>query len=247
MSICSTIKENAWVAAGSLIGLTLGGVSTFIHTGSIFGKRHGYYIGEQNLLGGFTGLIRINNFREGQLQQAIHGASLQLINPVLPCIYLVPLFACAVWNILNPQEADSRGWRHLSKDIILPAMCSMLVSHWGFAVREYVFDHSNRNIFSVLSVSGHVIHQMAQNVYVMEGLQGLRETGTPFQKKIFTIFHAIVAITDGIWMFNTAANHHSVADVIAGLACTGLAYTGVEGVKLLFKQAEQYFLQAPLS
>jgi len=161
-----------------------------------------------------------------------------VISPFYPLIYLAPLFACAVWNTANQKKSSDKtiaslGWQHLSKDVLIPGIYSALVTGGGFVAREYIFGHSNRQ---ALDASGHVICQIAQNICVMKSLQALEETGTSLQKKTFIMLIAALAVTDGIWMYNTAANCHSVADVIAGLACSVIAYAGIESGKIILNK-----------
>lgn len=104
----------------------------------------------------------------------------------------------------------------------------------GFVAREFV--RNNDHLFpSQLDTSGHVIYQLAQNLLVMKSFQSLKETGKPWQDKTFSLLHNAVAVTDGIWMFNTAANCHSVADVIAATACCVTTLAGIEGTKFVLR------------
>jgi hypothetical protein len=232
--------SHLWVTAGTLTGLILGGSANLIATGSIFEKDKRRC--ENNPFGGITPLIAINALRESQLELAREDDLLIPIHPVLPFIYLVPLFAFAIWNTIPEKNSISekgwkkvasvanRGWKQLSKNVIIPAAYSSIMAIGGLLVREYVFNHSNNQ---VLDISGHVILQIAQNLCVMKSLQGLEETGSLLQARTIKIFHAAVAITDGVWMFNTSANCHSVADAVVGLACNCLTYFGIETCKLL--------------
>ena len=238
------MKKHAWIAAGSLTGLVVGGVINVIKTGSIFGNDKRACVNNQ--FGGFHIFGKINSFRENQLSESRAKLvdmviPLNLINPLLPFIYLAPMFTYAIWNTVT-QKKDAEKWmkkifiqgcEHLYKDVVIPGMYATFLSVGGMVAREYIFDPLNQQ---KLDVSGHVILQIAQNLCAMKALQALKETGTSLQKKTFIMLNIAVAVTDGIWMYNTAAHCHSVADVIAGLACSAVAYAGIESGKIILSK-----------
>ncbi|MBU6447045.1 MAG: hypothetical protein KGQ49_06575 [Verrucomicrobia bacterium] len=86
-----------------------------------------------------------------------------------------------------------------------------------------------------VDTSGHVLIQMGYHIYNMKYLQALGKTGTPTQIKTLMAVHACWAATDAVWMFNTSAFCHSVADVVAAVACTSVVFAGVVACECLCK------------
>jgi hypothetical protein len=225
-SSSSSLSDHLWTLSGSATGLAIGGAYNLIATASVFGKDT--YACKVNPFGDFSVLSDINDFREHQGR-----TSIPLIFPICPLIYAAPLLLCSTWNTVAQSERCSKifsqTWKHMTKDVVLPIGYNILTAMGGFMAREGIIHY--RHVIPQLDTSGHVILQIAQNIFVLKSFQALKDTGTPFQQKTFAILHCAVAVTDGIWMFNTAANCHSVADVVAGVVCTSSAFAGIEGVK----------------
>jgi len=230
MNFCSQLKENIWIGAGSLIGLTLGSTYNLMNTGSFFGRDANIC---KNPFGSLNPLLVINNFRENEYLVTRKEHSLGLINPLCPLIYLVPIFANAVLDTAIQKKSFKESFETIIsqaiKIVATPIFYSMSMAAVGLIAKGLM--SASLNIFSnsALDTAGHVIFQMIQHLCILKALQGY-ETSS-LQKKMFTILHVSVAVTDGIWMFNTASGCHSVADVIAGIACIALAYEVTEYVK----------------
>lgn len=236
--ITSFLKEYSWVAAGSLIGFTLGVASNLIQRGSIFEKD--FYKCRNYPFGGFIPFIKINDLRENRLKMLGDEAFLILMNPYCPLIHLFPQFVCAIWNAVmkkthsknDVKTIASRGCEYLFKNVMIPSVHSILLCAGSRTLRDMFDRHGTPK----LDTSGHLIVQIAHNFFIMKSLKGLAETGTHLQNKTFTRLYVIFAVTDAIWVFNTVSNCHAVVDAIAALACSSIAYVGIESCKFLLNK-----------
>lgn len=240
--ITSPFKDYRWVTAGSIGGIITGTAVNLLRGGSIFKS------GIENCLSNSEGIepfTSINRFREHHFR-SMPAISTRWTLPFPVSVYMIPLIGFTLWNTIPAKDSAEwdiksfakRGWHQVSNNIIYPLASNemeILLSQLIRDVSSLIL--CSLNLDNYIDISGHVVSQVSLTIFGINSLAAIAKTGTSNQKKLYSIMLGIVAVTDGIFMHFTAANCHSVADVVSGVAVVGLAHLGIQASKaLLYKR-----------
>lgn len=217
MSANNIIKDYGWVGLGSLCGLLAGSVSNLLQTKSII-KRPEKPIGFGSPE--YCKRNKINTFRERGMMGGL--------TPGFNAMALVPVAGCVAWNILAggfrnlPTRICSETYSHLISPV-LTTVSSLLIGKGIRSIWEKNFPKS-----SGLDISGHAIVQTACTIQMMHTLKSFADHGHSIQQAAIGSLVGAFSITDAVFMYNTVAYTHSIADVVAGIALPILGYLGVQ-------------------
>lgn len=222
--------NQSWVATGVVGGTILGGIANVWKTGSLFSKDPAGCLDPFN---GFQPLAVINQVRNQALMPfAGYSATDVLFNRFFPMVYIAPVIGFNLWNLMRDrnqvhsknQSFISNEWERVSRSVFYPLLDNISLIGLSNLTRRFYKKIGSPEV----DTSGHVMVQGGLTIFAMNMLSKVSETGTESQKKLFTIICAIVACTDGIFMYNTTASCHSIADVVAGVAVVAVGYLGVQ-------------------
>lgn len=222
----SSLKDYLWVFMGSMVGLAAGCLSNYLQREALFGKDSidcKYHAFDNNQV-----LTGINAMRE---------------RPEITFIYYLAICAisisCHPIRTIGQQLFNRHAWssvrdfgdhaKHVFKSMV-PSIKTLCIS----AQTVYLV-RSSRQQLQILAdeprwdISGHATAQISLNYLTFKALRTIAQTdASPLIKKILEVATAAIVITDAVWMYNTAANCHSIADVIGSLACATVAIAGAE-------------------
>ncbi|MBS0629484.1 MAG: hypothetical protein JSS30_04580 [Verrucomicrobia bacterium] len=217
-------RNNILIGGGSLAGLTAGAAVNYLRSGSLFSSNPADCALPFN---GNTQLQTVNSIRQKL------SASPYFFFPLLPLIHTVPMAFFALWNTIRPTHSDrpllSRGWENLTKLVLNPILHQNLLY---FGIFSIVSLYSKLNKWVAPNV---VLHSM-NLLYAYKSQEGLQTVGRPAQKKIYTLLNLAIAVTDAVWLYNTAANCHSVSEVVSGIALAAAGIFALETTKGLLNQ-----------
>lgn len=236
MNIVTPFQNHGWAAAGAIGGIIAGAAANLWKSGSLFENDLRTC---RNPFNGFDPFILINNFRESDLKFINHNPLAPTpFNWIYPTVHIVPMLGYSIWNIYKQktdekgsQSFAERGWSQISKNVMYPALHTTLLTIPSLIIRALFLSRT-----MTIDVSGHAIVQGALTIHAINSLQAIAETGTSNQKKLHSIICAIVALSDAIWMYNTTASCHSVADVACGIVNVSLVHFGIQASKALINK-----------
>ncbi|MCX6988513.1 MAG: hypothetical protein NTZ52_03275 [Chlamydiae bacterium] len=186
---------------------------------------------------GFTPFAIINAFRENDFQSMRREGVQGFIKPtpfniIYPLIHVLPSLSFLLWNSVKEKKDNETNLQSLKKlfykltsNLIYPSFHSASLFFTSLLVSEYTEPHFRKlNI----DMSGHAWYQISLTIHAINSLKGVHEHGTIKQRKIYALLNTAVAITDAVWAYNTAANCHSVADIVSGAGLVCLSHFGLQ-------------------
>jgi hypothetical protein len=231
-SIQGSLKEDGgqlWVAAGAVAGIVAGAASNIARTGSLLG-----YTGTCSSWSHQEGLLQeLNWLREHDLKSR----EFPLFTPGFTPFLLVPSVICSIWNTLKPgRHAGSKGkgllerlWSQLSSNVLYPSVHSFTTVGGTLFLRFCLWNRQFKKLG--VDVSGHAAIQTAMSLNIAQTIQAIGQQGTGMQKRGFSLLASAIAVTDAVWMYNTTANCHSVADVVSAVALVAIVHISLLGVE----------------
>lgn len=228
-----------WAFAGTLCGIISGSLYNISRTHSLFKRDY-----TSCFLEPFNGnvlLEKINWWREKDFLSFRDNGAVVTMGTHLPLVYLVPLFGFAISNIITDVRTSGckakalakLSFKHLTANVLTPLGYHIACGLVGMHIKRnivYPLDSGSN-----LDTSGHVIMQMATCILAMKALSGLKQSGSAWQQKSFSLLNLAFSVTDMVWMFNCASHCHTVAGVMAGVFSASLPLASIELMKMSVK------------
>ncbi|HRD55443.1 MAG TPA: hypothetical protein PLC42_03500 [Parachlamydiaceae bacterium] len=243
-SCYESFKNYGWVFSGVAVGATFGSLSTCLKTGSFFIRdfyqqfnfiqkdpllfrvRYQNPIIEKSVKIIISKTSKINQLREKEFQ-FFRNRYIDLIS----IFHLIPPVVLVIQNYVrcikeDVEKPDNKKVKKLAKKvfktIIFPFFKTVVLLVLALFIRlrtdRYFRDRR-------IEPSGHMMAQCINAFASFYYLKAINDEGTPLEKKNFSIYFAVVSMTDAIWTLPTAAKYHSAADIITGAGYVGIAAT----------------------
>ena len=197
------------VAGGSIVGLTAGIISNLVNRSwdeggvplpACFRFTHIPVFGP------------INDWRDSQ--------------NMLPLLEPTAFSIVAIWNAVKKDDAApslnmAGKIRSNLRQTVFPFLQALSTQFLVGTIRGQI-GNAVWNAAKI-DIAGHVCQQVVDLIQRLSLFQGLSKQGTSLQIRVAFVALAALSLTEIPWMFNTASNCHSVADVISGGAIALLA------------------------
>lgn len=219
------VNNDLWAGAGLCIGYACGMAVNVWNNRAIFHQNNDRF----KSLGIFDSL---NRMREKEFHDKLAYPNLSLFSPLIPAEHLIPMYVFTAWNIgtfvISPGQTFKTvsifALRQVIENIVFPNILSVGVIQGGFYIRSC---SKGKCVNANVDVSGHAIAQSALVIRAIYGLQALSAVGTAMQVRSYSIIVGLISVTDSVWGYHTAANCHSVADMVTGVACAAIPFMGI--------------------
>lgn len=245
MNSINLITDCGWSIAGTVGGLFAGSAANLLKSGSLFTHDNTACAAPFDRL---FPLDIINNLRESDYK-TIKSRGVMTPTPfnlLYPGIHVAASLGCIVLNTIGEVRSGKDNLVDLGKKIggrvatgvIYPTLHSSMLFLGSILAKIYI-----RPILAQygIDVSGHAWYQISLAIHSANCLQEVLVNGTPKQKKAYLALVGAVAMSDAVWSYNSAANCHSVADIVSGVALVTLAHVGLSVTENLISRELKSF------
>lgn len=240
MNIVQQFKNYGWVAAGSISGIIAGATVNLLESRLLLGEKSASH----NFINDCGAFSAINRLRESDL--SFLRKCLFFPTPFswfYPAVHVVPMLGYSIYNMCTKKAGDEKEqeidlfpkkcWSQISKNVIYPSLHTTMLTISSIFARDVL---CGKILPQSIDVSGHAIVQGALTIHAINSLQAIGETGTANQKKVHAVISAITSLSDAIWMYKTTTKHHTVADMVIGVALVSLVHCGIQVSKELINE-----------
>lgn len=219
---------NRWAPCGALLGLSVGAAVHYVRTRSLFHRNSD----DCNTRFYNAWLpMAINDLRENDAQRFRDSpaTTIGLVNPLQPIPYVVPVVLLLTLDTIRKlRTLEGRlvpllrqQSFQVGKHILFPIAQSWILIRSSAKIREQLKGTAER---AQIDISGHAFVELAVSLHMMSPNQFMFSVASPCTAKIYAALVSVVAVSDTLWAYTTAANGHSAADVICAAAIFGSVY-----------------------
>lgn len=233
MNFIDYLKNNSWAYAGSIFGNICGLATNLFRNASLFKND---FVSCKAPFHGIQPLVVINNYRESR-KNIVSWIKPKPFHLVFPLIHLVPSLGFNAYNAIcaHKQNKASISLKNrvavMVKSTIVPAAHSLFLL-FGFATVRVLLDEQTSRLG--IDISGHIQVQCILGSHALHAAENMSDSATPSQIKMYSIAFLVCSVTDAIWAYNTAANCHSIADIVTGIACIAFTEMGFRATRQLW-------------
>lgn len=232
----TSISDNLWVFSGVAAGVAFGAAAKVYRCGT------DWFFQTRSAAPPLTAAAckparrvwkLINRIRDMNVGHSDYQSE-HIVNPCQPGpapVLTIPSLLFLA-NILYQQGFSEVSENDIENRNLFAINLLLLPVFLGFSV-HFVSDLIREKLqelpaFRKMDISGHALQQGAFSVQMALTMHALQHAPFPLSIETLQAFLAPVVMSDLVWTYETIANnYHSVADAVAGLGCSALAYIGV--------------------